>query len=109
MSSVPVGPGKESTAVGQQDGMLPVMPIRSKAAMWVPRTATVGLLGLSLWRSQQYQGALQGVAALASALFGSSPFDRHVATQTAFGLASPLLVWTVEEYRSSKAISPLVL
>lgn len=104
MSYPPDGAKTERVTRGEDE--LPAKPIRGKLAIWVPRIATFGYLGLNIWRAQQVPGP-HGVAGLAFYFFGTSRSDRHAARETTLMLASPLLIWTVEGYRAANSMTPL--
>lgn len=87
---------------------LPAQPIHGRLAIWGPRIATLGYLGLNLWQAQQIPG-LQGAIGVAFPFFGTSLHDRVAASRMTLTLASPLLIWTVEGYRAANTMTPLAL
>lgn len=68
----------------------------------------MGLLGLTCWRAQQSH-VLRGVAALTFPFFGTNEKERMAASHVVSNLVSPLLIWTVEGYRTTSAKTPLAL
>lgn len=79
--------------------LLPARPIAGETARWLPRAAAAGCLGLTYLASLQLTpgGGLQGTSALAFPLFGTDPKERLFALYTAANMASPLMIWTLEE------------
>lgn len=108
MSSKPDGATIESQWAATRKNELSAEPIHGRLAIWGPRIATVGFLGLNLWRAQWAPGP-HGIAGLTFALFGTSQWDRFAAKRMALTLASPLLIWTVEGYRAANSMTPLAL
>lgn len=78
------------------DGILPAKPITGDMALWLPRIATAGCLGLTYVRARQHVG-LTGTSALAFPLFGTNAKERLFALYMAGNLTSPLMIWTLEE------------
>lgn len=106
MSSTPDGTKKEGQAIGRTE--LPAEPVQGRLAIWGPRVATLGYLGLNLWRAQHIPRP-HGVAGLTFPFFGTSPLDRSAARHMTLTLASPLMIWTIEGYREANSMTPLAL
>lgn len=106
MSSTLDGPKIEGHAIAKAE--LPATPLHGRLAVWAPRVATLGYLGLNLWRAQQIPGP-HGVAGVTFPFFGTSPPDRLAAKSMTLTLASPLIIWTIEGYREANYMSPLAL
>lgn len=87
---------------------LPATPIRSRLALWVPRAATVGCLGLTFWGAQRSEG-LHGVSALVFPFLGTSNKERWEASYLTWNLTSPFLIWIIEGYRGGSSMTPLAL
>lgn len=100
------GAKMDGHAIGKSD--LPESPIHGRLAVWGPRVATLGYLGLNLWRAQQIPGP-HGVAGVTFPFLGTSPLDRLAAKSMTLTLASPLMVWTIEGYREANSMSLLAL
>lgn len=85
-------------------GLLPARPITGDAARWLPRAAAAGCLGLTYLASLQLNpGTLQGTSALAFPLFGTDPKERLFSMYMAANMASPLMIWTLEELGCRRA------
>lgn len=79
-------------------GLLPARPITGETARWLPRAAAAGCLGLTYLASLHGNpGTLQGTSALAFPLFGTDPKERLFSLYMAANMASPLMIWTLEE------------
>ncbi|KUI64495.1 hypothetical protein VM1G_00049 [Cytospora mali] len=84
-------------------------PIRNKLAIWIPRVAATGCMGLTYWLGSQNDDGLKGVYALAFPFFGNDPASRLHASYLVSNLISPILIWTIEGNRAGNAMTPLAL
>lgn len=106
MSSTLDDTKKAGDAIGKTE--LPAEPLQGRLAIWAPRVATLGYLGLNLWRAQHVPGP-HGVAGVTFPFFGTSSLDRSAARHMTLTLASPLMIWTIEGYREANSMTPLAL
>lgn len=84
----------------------PAKPIEGRLAVWVPRAATIGCMGLTYWLASRNEG-LRGVYALVFPLFGSDVTSRSQASYLVSNLISPVLIWTVEANREGTSMAKL--
>ena len=88
---------------------IPSWPIQNELAVWMPRVAATGCMGLTYWFASRSDEGIKGVYALAFPFFGSDPAARLQASYLVFNLISPVLIWTIEGSRAGNALTPLAL
>lgn len=76
----------------------PAKPVEGRLAVWIPKAATIGCLGLTYWLASRNEG-LRGVHALVFPFFGSDVVSRSQASYLVSNLISPVLIWTIEANR----------
>lgn len=86
----------------------PAKPIEGRLAVWIPRAAAVGCMGLTYWLASRNKG-LRGVHALVFPFFGSDVTSRSQASYLVSNLISPVLIWTVEANREGTSMAKLAL
>lgn len=103
---VPSAPAR-SGATAHADAP-PAKPIEGRLAVWIPRAATIGCMGLTYWLASRNKG-LRGVHALVFPFFGSDVTSRSQASYLVSNLISPILIWTVEANREGTFMAKLAL
>lgn len=86
----------------------PAKPIDGRLAVWIPRAATIGCMGLTYWLASRNEG-LRGVHALVFPFFGSDVTSRSQASYLVSNLISPVLIWTVEANLEGTSMAKLAL
>lgn len=102
---VPAGPGTTEPGLANAP---PATPIEGKLAVWIPRAATIGCMGLTYWLASRNRG-LRGVQALIFPFFGSDARSRSQGSYLVSTLISPVLIWTIEANRNGISIGMLIL
>lgn len=86
----------------------PAEPIEGRLAVWTPRAATIGCMGLTYWLASRNKGP-RGVMAVLFPLLGSDVASRSQASYLVTNLISPVLIWMVEANRRGTSVAKLAL